>query len=117
MPCLQIRQADGKPRLVLIRKGESIPMTIGEVVLGVDQSCDESNIGDPSRPPVATASSVNVDKELEDNGLKLGDTIAWVTSKLGITQCPPCKARQEIFNEMNKVGIIETIKRIKATLV
>ncbi len=30
----------------------------------------------------------------------LGDTVAWVTSKLGIPTCAPCKKRQAKLNKM-----------------
>jgi hypothetical protein len=57
----------------------------------------------------------NVELELERGGLKLGDSIAWATKKLGIKQCVPCKARQEILNNVSEVGWAETIKQIKET--
>ena len=57
-----------------------------------------------------------VDAMLEKQGLKLGDAIAWVTKKIGLKQCAPCKARQEILNNAQKLGWSETLKQIKETL-
>lgn len=62
-----------------------------------------------------TPPSTNVDAKLEEAGLKLGDAIAWVTHKMGIQQCAPCKARQEILNNVGKHGWAATIKQIKNT--
>lgn len=56
-----------------------------------------------------------VDAMLEKEGLKLGDSIAWVTKKLGIQQCAPCKARQTILNHAKEVGWVETIRQLKET--
>ena len=56
-----------------------------------------------------------LDSELSEAGIKWGDAIAWVTKKIGIKQCPPCKARQEILNSASKLGWKETIRQIKAT--
>ena len=57
-----------------------------------------------------------VDKQLANSGLQLGDTIAWVTKKLGVKQCAPCKARQEILNHVKQLGWVETLKQIRQTL-
>jgi len=54
--------------------------------------------------------------KLDEEGIKWGDAVAWATKQLGIKQCPPCKTRQAILNEVSKVGWVETIKRIKETL-
>lgn len=54
--------------------------------------------------------------ELENHGLQLGDAVAWVTKRLGIKQCAPCKARQEIFNHVSENGWAETLRQIKATI-
>lgn len=56
-----------------------------------------------------------LDERLEQQGLKIGDTIAWVTKKLGIKQCAPCKARQEILNHARELGWGETFRQIKET--
>lgn len=53
---------------------------------------------------------------LVKEGIKWGDAVAWATNQLGIKQCPPCKTRQAILNEVSKVGWMETVKRIKETL-
>lgn len=57
-----------------------------------------------------------VASELRKEGIKWGDAVAWATRQLGIQQCPPCKTRQAILNEVSKVGWLETVKRIKETL-
>lgn len=54
--------------------------------------------------------------KMEAAGVQWGDAIAWVTKRLGIEQCAPCKARQEILNKVKEVGWIETFKQIKETL-
>ena len=56
-----------------------------------------------------------VEEKLEAQGLKIGDTIAWVTKKLGLKQCAPCKARQEILNHARELGWSETLRQIKET--
>jgi hypothetical protein len=53
---------------------------------------------------------------LEKAGIPWGDAIAWVTKKIGIQQCAPCKARQEILNNASKNGWTETLRQIKETL-
>lgn len=77
----------------------------------------ESYIGSgrDGSPDIATPQH-EVDATLEDAGLKLGDAVAWVTKKIGIKQCAPCKARQEILNNAKQLGWSETIRQIKETL-
>ena len=58
----------------------------------------------------------NVASKLASEGVKWGDAVAWATKKLGLTQCPPCKTRQAILNEVRLVGWAETIKRLKETI-
>lgn len=57
-----------------------------------------------------------VDAMLEEEGLKIGSAIAWVTKKIGIKQCSACKARETILNSATKLGWAETLKQIKETL-
>ena len=54
--------------------------------------------------------------EVEKAGVQWGDAIAWVTGKMGIRQCAPCHARQEILNHARQLGWAETIRQIKETL-
>ncbi len=78
----------------------------------------ESFIGefDPSCAGAAIENrSETVDEKLAKEGLHLGDAIAWVTKKVGIKQCAPCKARQEILNHAAALGWSETIRQIKET--
>ena len=76
----------------------------GEQIVGVTWDCGNQVTQD------------EVDAELEREGLKLGDAIAWVTKKFGIQQCAPCKARQEILNHARKLGWSETFRQLKETL-
>lgn len=62
-----------------------------------------------------STSQYEVDAMLEREGVRWGDAIAWTTKKLGIKQCAPCKARQEILNNVSKMGWADTIKQIKET--
>lgn len=68
----------------------------GETIVGVDWTC----AGQEQR---------SVEEELARQGIKWGDAVAWVTKKLGVQQCAPCKARQVIMNQ----GIAETVKHIR----
>ncbi len=47
--------------------------------------------------------------------LKIGDTIARLTKALGIPHCEKCEKRRLILNEINKLGIKETLKKLKTT--
>jgi len=40
--------------------------------------------------------------EPEKKGLRLGDRLAWLFSKLGFKSCPGCKRRQALLNELFK---------------
>ena len=46
------------------------------------------------------------------NKIKLGDTVARLTKILGIRPCPKCEKRRLILNEIQKVGLKETVKRM-----
>jgi hypothetical protein len=65
--------------------------------------------------PVINLENSSIDEELGKEGLQIGDAIAWVTGKMGITQCSSCHARQEILNNAKALGWKETIRQIKAT--
>ncbi len=46
------------------------------------------------------------------NKIKFGDTIAKLTKILGIPHCPKCEKRRLILNEIQKIGLRETVKRM-----
>lgn len=56
-----------------------------------------------------------VDKAFQEQGIQWGDAIAWITHSIGISQCTPCKARQEILNKAGTLGVKETVKQILGT--
>ncbi len=45
--------------------------------------------------------------------LRLGDLIASITKFLHIPHCENCEKRRVVLNEVGKVGIKETLKRLK----
>ncbi len=47
------------------------------------------------------------------NQLKLGDAIAKLTKALGIPHCEKCEQRRMILNEIQKVGLKETARRLR----
>ena len=53
--------------------------------------------------------------EMDVQGIQWGDAIAWVTHKFGISQCTPCRARQEILNKAGTLGVKETVRQIIGT--
>lgn len=59
------------------------------------------------------SSSDDLMNKLAAQGIQWGDAIAYVTHKLGIEQCSPCKATQELFNESLILGLKDTARRIK----
>jgi hypothetical protein len=46
---------------------------------------------------------------------KLGDAIAKLTKVLHIPHCAKCEQRRLILNEIQKLGVKETMKQLKAT--
>ncbi len=46
--------------------------------------------------------------------IKLGDAVAKLTKILHIPHCPKCEKRRLILNEIQRVGIKETMRRLKA---
>ena len=46
--------------------------------------------------------------------LKLGDAIAKLAQVLRIPHCPECEQRRLILNEIQKVGVRETVRRLRA---
>ena len=47
--------------------------------------------------------------------LKLGDAITKLAKVLHIPRCPECERRRLILNEIQKVGVRETVRRLRAT--
>lgn len=60
--------------------------------------------------------SGEVDEQLAQHGIQWGDAIAWTAKKLGLRQCAPCKARQQILNSAKELGWAETLRQLKETL-
>ena len=48
------------------------------------------------------------------NKVKLGDIIAKLAKILNIPHCPKCEKRRLILNEIQKIGLKETVKRMAA---
>lgn len=68
-------------------------------------------VADPQRPE-----DVRFRQELEREGVKWGDVVKWITTKLGVEQCASCRTRQEILNRARQLGWKEAIRQIKETL-
>lgn len=103
MACIEIKNSRGETRII----PENTPYPHEWQFTGrVDHMC----MGNP------LASGESLETQLESEGIRWGDAVAWVTKKLGIKQCAPCKARQEILNRANELGWKETIRQIKETL-
>jgi hypothetical protein len=51
---------------------------------------------------------------MKKRSLKLGDMIAALTKTLHIPHCEKCEKRRLILNEVRKLGIRETMRRLKA---
>jgi hypothetical protein len=100
MACIILQSEFGERK---VEENTPYRLLVGEKIVGVDWNCQ----GEEQR---------DVEAELEKQGLKLGDAVAWVTKKIGMKQCAPCKARQEILNHAKELGWSETIKQIKDTL-
>ncbi len=109
MDCLVIRTAEGKTRSIAAGPDGVYHYRLGpgESFQGeFDSLCKGVEIVDRGE---------TVDEKLAKEGLGLGDAIAWVTKKIGIKQCAPCKARQEILNSAAEIGWKETIKQLRET--
>ena len=46
--------------------------------------------------------------------IKLGNMIAGLTKVLRISHCDKCEQRRVILNEIQKIGLKETVKRMRA---
>jgi hypothetical protein len=89
---------------------------------GVERQVEEGVVYYPTDPcerdPIGSSLTNlhdELSEELSNQGIQWGDAIAWVTKSLGISQCTPCKARQEILNKAGTLGVKETIRLIKET--
>lgn len=102
MACINIKNADGEVRTI----PENTPYSAEWKFTG-EIAWDCGNDPVPSGP--------SVDEELNKAGIQWGDAIAWVTKKIGVKQCAPCKARQEILNHAKENGWVATLKSIKET--
>jgi len=45
---------------------------------------------------------------------KLGDAVAKLAKVLRVPHCPECEQRRLILNEIQKVGVHETVRRLRA---
>ena len=104
MACIILKSERGER---LINENEPYRLAPGEKISGVDYDCGPQFPGD---------TGPDVRAELDASGIAWGDAVAWVTKRLGIRQCAPCKARQEILNQASQIGWAETMKQIKDTL-
>lgn len=99
MGCIVLEGPAGKRK---VPEGEPYQRLVGEEIVGVDWDCKGAEQRD-------------VEAELERQGVAWGDAIAWVTKRLGVKQCAPCKARQEILNHAKELGWGETLRQIRET--
>jgi hypothetical protein len=106
MACFTLRGPNGDRK---VEENTSYTLQVGEAIVPglIDWGCGPQLPGDPA---------YNMQQELAERGVQWGDAIAWVTKKIGMKQCAPCKARQEIFNRVSELGWVETIRQIKATV-
>jgi thermostable 8-oxoguanine DNA glycosylase len=49
----------------------------------------------------------------EKKQIKLGDAIAGLTKALHIPHCPKCEKRRQILNEIQSLGLKETVHRLR----
>ena len=102
MACIEIKNLAGEVKVI----PENTPYgPAWKFTGGISWDCEEE----------AKAASATVEAQLAEQAIKWGDAIAWVTKKLGVNQCTPCKARQEILNHASEKGWSQTIKEIKET--
>jgi hypothetical protein len=104
MACIILRNQKGDERRV--GDNENYTLRMGEAIVGTEYDCG----------PQYASDGPDVKEHLAENSIQWGDAIAWVTKRLGVKQCAPCKARQEILNNVNEVGWKETFRQIKGTL-
>lgn len=104
MACLKVRDLNGVERLEPEDQNGVVHTVAGDEILGPVWDCGPSLNASPQ-----------VDVELEREGIPWGDAIAWVTKKIGVKQCAPCKARQEILNHAAQNGWAETMRQIRET--
>lgn len=49
----------------------------------------------------------------ETKRIKFGDFIAGLTKVLRIPHCPKCEKRRQILNEIQNLGVKETVRRLR----
>jgi len=86
----------------------SVPLEAGEIVVRASPLCVDA----PITPHTSTSQLTN---ELKDKGIQWGDAIAWATTKVGLTKCSACRARQELLNQIKQNGLAYTLSAIKDT--
>ena len=102
MACLVLKSSSGERRIGIDEDGVyRYTLAADEYLDHVDPGCNQGT---------------DIDSQLQQNGIRWGDGIAWVTKRLGIKQCAPCVARQEILNHAKENGWKETLRQIKETL-
>jgi hypothetical protein len=103
MACFTLRGPSGERK---VAENETYRLMPGEAIVPglIDWHCNGQD-----------TDTTSVEAKLNNAGLQLGDAVAWVTKRLGVKQCAPCKARQEILNHASQVGWIETLRQIKET--
>lgn len=108
MKLIAIKALDGSVRY----KTSPARLKPGDVALGAVNYEDIKNLGNP---PISTKSHpVNeLQVELVKAGIPWGDAIAWATKSIGIEGCEACKSNQALYNQSFKLGLKETIRRIK----
>ena len=90
-----------------VAEGQPYRLMSGETIVGYEHTDEKGAITDI--PPES------LNDHLEKEGIQWGDAVKWVASRLGVKQCAPCRARQEILNNASNLGWTETIRQIKST--
>lgn len=102
MACIKVRYPGGE--LVLWPEGAVRPSVRGEVVEGVDWSCDYQT-------------NDKLERAAQEAGLKVGDLIQTIISYLPQSvrpeHCSSCEEAKIALNEIDKVGFWATIKKVK----
>jgi len=111
MACIQLQSPDGSIRL--IASGEAYVRAAGEIQLeAIAWDCYSSDIDG-----IVSIEAQLVQEVQEASGLQLGDivekVIKWIPSSLRPEHCSNCEKRRKVLNEIAKLGIKETIRRLK----
>jgi len=54
-------------------------------------------------------------KEVEGQGIQLGDAIAKLTKAFGIKPCSACEKRRQILNHISEIGVKAALQKLKET--